>query len=178
MKAKSMSMSRVRAREHRNALPRTQEELGRRPARGVAPMTGVSADGRPRGRTTPVFGPTASRNRNRPDAPRSTPKGTRIGSAGCRVAVYVQLEGDTMKLRSIVASALLAAGAIAIPSLGQARIVEFDVTVAPPPPPAGGILTTPEARPGFLYQPGPSSHAPPSFLWPHPPTTPQPAAPS
>jgi hypothetical protein len=73
-----------------------------------------------------------------------------------------------MKLRTVFAGVLLALGAAAVPTLAQARIVEFDVTVAPPPPPVVVEVAPPAPRAGFIYEPGHYAYDGQRFVWVEP----------
>jgi hypothetical protein len=70
-----------------------------------------------------------------------------------------------MKLRTAFAGVLLAIGAAAVPTMGQARVVEFDVTVAPPAPPVAVAVTPPAPRPGFIYEPAHYAWDGQRFVW-------------
>jgi hypothetical protein len=56
-----------------------------------------------------------------------------------------------MTLRKLILGSLLGA-AVVVPTVGQAaRIVEYEVEIAPPPP---RVEVVPAPRPGYIYEPG------------------------
>src|SRR5258707_228360 len=69
-----------------------------------------------------------------------------------------------MKLYSVVAGASLALGAIALPTIGQAKVIELEITTAPPPPFMVEV-TPPQPREGFIYEPGHYSWDGSRYVW-------------
>jgi hypothetical protein len=71
-----------------------------------------------------------------------------------------------MKLHNAVGSALVAAGLIALPTLGYAaKSVEIEVNQAPPPPPTVSVEVKPESRAGQVYVPGHYEYESSKYVW-------------
>jgi hypothetical protein len=69
-----------------------------------------------------------------------------------------------MKLYSVVAGASLVLGALALPGIGQARVVDVEISTAPPPPFL--VETTPPGpREGFIYEPAHYAWDGQKFIW-------------
>ena len=73
-----------------------------------------------------------------------------------------------MKAHNALGSALIALGAIALPTLGSAKTVEVEITTAPPAPPAVTVEVKPEARPGMVYVPGHYEYDTRAYVWKEP----------
>jgi len=66
-----------------------------------------------------------------------------------------------MKIRSITAI-LLAAGALSLPTLGQAAALEFTITTAPPPE---RVEIVPAPRTGYIYERGHYAWDGNAYVW-------------
>jgi len=67
-----------------------------------------------------------------------------------------------MKLRNILFASMLAAGALSVPSLGQAASFDIEVGVAPPPE---RVEVVPPPREGYVYEPGHWRYEGNTYVW-------------
>ncbi len=70
-----------------------------------------------------------------------------------------------MKLRTVVAGVLLALGAVALPTIGQARVVDVEIIQSPPPTPLMVEVPAPAPREGFIYEPAHYAWDGQKFIW-------------
>ena len=67
-----------------------------------------------------------------------------------------------MIIRNWILGSMLTAAAIAIPAAAQARVVEYEVDIAPPAP---RVEVVPAPREGYIYEPGYWAYDGRQYVW-------------